>query len=301
MSLLLKPFTKTVVPLFWLRTALNNAKFYQIWGTTILLIFSACTVDSAKRHYVLAEKLWTDGKYQAAVAEFEKVVAKDPHGKLGAQALLRGATTQALFLSQYSQAVKKLRLYIEASPDPSAAWDAQKEIGELLYSKLEYYDQAIIHYQGLVQLRPDGPEVPEFLYRVGRSQYFLGHLDEARAVYESIIANPKPAFKDSPWAEKASFELGETELTRGEQTGNHGASGEIYRKSMADFESFVAKYPKSSLLPQAQFGIASCLEELDQLDAAYQAYEALLKTYPSKNVVEIKLARIRERKAQRSH
>jgi TolA-binding protein len=290
-SLPLKPFTnQRVGPTFWLRLA-----------SLALVLFSACTVDSAKRHYVLAEKLWTDGKYQAAVAEFEKVVAKDPHGKLGAQALLRGATTQALFLSQYSQAVKKLRLYIEASPDPSAAWDAQKEIGELLYSKLEYYDQAIIHYQGLVQLRPDGPEVPEFLYRIGRSQYFLGHLDEARAVYESIVANPKPLFKESPWSEKSSFELGETELTRGEQTGNHGASGEIYRKAMADFESFVSKYPKSSLLPQAQFGIASCLEELDQLDAAYQAYEALLKTYPSKNVVEIKLARIRERKAQRSH
>jgi TolA-binding protein len=288
-SLLLKPFTdQRVVATRWLRLASFG-----------LLLFSACTVDSAKRHYVLAEKLWTDGKYAAAVTEFERVVAKDPHGKLGAQALLRGATTQALFLSQYSQAVKKLRLYIEASPDPGASWDAQKEIGELLYSKLEYYDQAITHYQTLVQLRPDGPEVPEFLYRIGRSHYFLGHLDESRVVYESILA--KPNYKDSPWAEKASFELGETELTRGEQTGNHGASGEIYRKAMSDFENFVAKYPKSSLMPQAQFGIASCLEELDQLDAAYQAYEALLTKYPSKNVIEIKLARIRERKAQRSH
>ncbi|MGZ3687127.1 MAG: hypothetical protein ACXVBW_02430, partial [Bdellovibrionota bacterium] len=52
---------------------------------------TACSVDSAKNHYVLAEKLWSDRKYQASVSEFEKVTAKDPHGKLGLQALYRAA------------------------------------------------------------------------------------------------------------------------------------------------------------------------------------------------------------------
>jgi TolA-binding protein len=257
----------------------------------------ACTVDSAKRHYVLAEKLWTDGKYAAAVTEFEKVVAKDPHGKLGAQALLRGATTQALFLSQYAEAVRKLRLYVESSPDPNTSWDAQKEIGELLYSKLEHYDQAVRHYQTLVQLRPKSPETPEFLYRIGRSYYFLGDFENAKKTYERIV----DAHSTSPWAEKASFELGQTELTRGEQTGGRGAATEIYRNAIEIFQNFIQKYPKSSIVPEALFGIASCHEEMDQLDAAYQEYEALRTTYPSPKVIEIKLARIRERKAQRSH
>jgi TolA-binding protein len=271
------------------------------------LLSSACTVDSAKRHYVLAEKLWTDGKYAASVVEFEKVVNKDPHGKLGAQALLRGATTQALFLSQYAEAVKKLRLYIDATPDPAAAWDAEKEIGELLYSKLERYDQAVKHYETLVQQRPTSPEVPEFLYRIARSDYFLSRFEEARKNYETIIreygknANPSGDGTGAVWAERASLEIGETELTRGEQAGSHGAATEIYKNAMADFQNFEKTYPQSALLPQAQFGVANCLEELDQLDAAYRAYEAIRLKYPSRNVIEIKLARIRERKAQRSH
>ena len=282
MELHLRPFTKKRVSFVCLALA--------VWMTT------GCTVDSAKRHYVLAEKLWTDGKYAASVAEFDKVVAKDPHGKLGAQALLRGATTQALFLSQYSEAVKKLRQYVEASPDTSATWEAQKEIGELLFSKLEQYDQAVKHYQTLIQLNPTAAEVPEFMYRVGRSYFFLDQFDDARKTYEQLVAQ----YPKSPWAEKGQLEVGQTLLTQGEQSGGRPSATEIFHSAMAAFQTFVQKYPSSSRVPEAQFGVASCLEELDQLDAAYQAYEALRGKYPSKNVIEIKLARIRERKAQRS-
>ena len=42
-----------------------------------LLASSGCGVNSAKKHYVQAEKLWSEGAYPAAVAEFEKVTAKD--------------------------------------------------------------------------------------------------------------------------------------------------------------------------------------------------------------------------------
>ena len=72
---------------------------------------------------------------------------------------------------------------------------------------------------------------------------------------------------------------------------------ESYQEATEAYQAFIKKYPQSTLVPQARFGIASCLEELDQLDAAYQAYEALKDTYPSRNVIEIKLARIRERRA----
>ena len=57
---------------------------------------------------------------------------------------------------------------------------------------------------------------------------------------------------------------------------------------------------ESTLVAEARFGIANCLEELDQLDAAYHSYEYLLNSYPSPKVIQIKLARLKERKAQRS-
>ena len=108
----------------------------------------------------------------------------------------------------------------------------------------------------------------------------------------------------SPLAEKAAYEIGVTYYTRGEQRtdneANRNLGPESYQDAIDAFEDFLKRYPKSELVPQARFGIASCLEEMDQLDAAYHAYESLRSTYPSPNVIEIKLARIRERKAQRN-
>jgi TolA-binding protein len=258
----------------------------------------SCSAGSAKSHYILAEKLWTDGKYASAVSEFDKTAQSDPRGKLGLQALFRSASTESLFLSQYNDALKKFHQYVELSEDTPEAWEAQKQIGDILFQKTDQYDLAIQHYKSLLKLRPDAAETPEFLYRIGKSYFFLQQFDEALDGYRDLIKR----FPATLWAEKAAYELGLTMFTRGEQRpGGKGPGMESYQEAMDAYQAFMKKYPQSTLLPEARFGIASCLEELDQLDAAYQAYSALKNTYPSRNVIEIKLARISERKAERSH
>jgi len=261
-------------------------------------VCGGCSVDSARNHYVLAEKLWTDRKYTAAVSEFEKVISKDPRGKLGLQAMYRAAMTQFLFLSRYSDAIRNFRNYAQGSTDPQSVWDAQLQIGEILFSKTEQYDQAILHYQSLLKEKPSAAEAPEFLFRVGKSQFFLLQFNDAVSTYEELIKK----YPTSIWAERGSFEIGATYFTRGEQQPDgksKGLDNEVYQVAMRAYENFERKYPKSELLPQARFGIAACLEELDQLDDAYSAYAALKKKYPSPNVIEVKLIRIRERMTHR--
>lgn len=271
----------------------------SLWCLLVGLVGSlaGCSVDSAKNHYLLAEKLWTDRKYGAAVSEFERVTAKDPNGKLGKQALFRAATTQSLFLSQYGDAVRKFREYVQINPDDPSAWQAQLHVGDILYSKLEQYDQAIQHYQKLLKLNPKIPEAPEFLFRIAKSQFYLLRFDEAVSTFQSV----EKEYPFTSWAEKAAFETGATYFTRGEQ-------GSRYKNKIADgysaalhaYERFLGQYPKSTLVSSAQFGVASCLEELNQLEEAFKAFSKLRKSYPSPNVVEIKLSRIQERLAQQN-
>jgi TolA-binding protein len=260
---------------------------------------SACGLNSAKKQYVLAETLWTEGNYAASVNEFEKVHTRDPHGKLGLQALFRAATTQAFFLNQPQEAIKKYRLYAEVSSDPETSWEAQLQIGEILFMKLEQYDQAIQHYQTLFKIKPQDKDAPLFLFRIGKSQFFLKQFKEAVETWKQLAEK----YPTSQYAEQASYEMGVAYYTRGEQSTDGksaGASNQSYHEAIRMFESFVKKYPTSKLIPQAKFGIASCLEELDDLDGAYRAYEALRSSYPSPNVITVKLVRIRERKAQRN-
>lgn len=279
-------------------------------GLFFLVFFTACSVNNAKKSYVLGEKLWGDGKYSVAVIEFEKAYNKDPRGRIGKQALLRAATTQAYFLSQYAEAIQKLKKYVEEgnSTPPSGTsafieeqqaqeWEVQKLMGDILYSKMEAYDQVIPHYRNLLPRNFSEEDRQEFLYRIGKSHFYLAQFQDAiKTFFEISKKHPK-----TEWGEKAAYQIGVTYFTRGEQNpGGHGPGMEAYQDAMDAFQKFIKKYPQSQLIPEAKFGIASCLEELDQLDAAREAYHEILDTYPSPKVIRIKLERIKERKAQRS-
>ncbi len=282
----------------------------------VALLAASCGLSGTKKQYVLAEKLWTDGNYAAAVSEFDRVYGRDPHGTLGLQALYRSATTQAYFLSQYPDAVKKLGIFAQLTHDPEAAWNAKVQMGEILSNKMGLYADAISHYRSMLAENPKHPDAPLYLFRIGQAQFFLLKFSDALKTYQDLIR----AYPDSGYAERAMYEIGTTYFTRGEQHPDPAAEAspapgtardtakasrfspnESYQDAIDAFERFLKKYPKSEWASQAKFGIASCLEEMDQLDAAYNAYEALKYTYPSPNVITIKLVRIRERKAQRSH
>jgi len=281
--------------LLHLRQALKAVAFSIMMAAGL----SACGLNSAKKQYVLAETLWTEGNYAASVNEFEKVHARDPRGKLGLQALFRAATTQAFFLNQHEEAIKKYRQYAEVSDDKETAWEAQLQIGDILFMKLERYDLAIQQYELLLKKKPQDKDAPLFLFRIGKSQFFLRKFQESIETWQQLANR----FPSSPFAEQASYETGVASYTRGEQTVDGKAASSAtsaYHDAIRYFDGFIKKYPTSKLIPQAKFGIASCLEELDDLDGAYRAYEALKTTYPSPNVITVKLVRIRERKAQRN-
>ena len=263
----------------------------------VCLVLSGCSIDSAKSRYLLAEKLWNEKKYAAAVMEFEKTRAKDPRGKIGKQALFRAAMTQALFLNQFGDAIRKLREFAESGEEAAAVWEAEKQIGEILFNKTEQYEEAARHYKRLITKRPDAREAAEFYFRTGKSNFYLWRFNEAVAAYREVIRK----FPGSEWAEKAGIEIGMTYFTRGEhQMSGRQPGKEGYQEAMDAFQLFLKKHPGSKHAPEARFGIAMCLEEMDQLDAAYHHYEALRGQYPAPKVIEIKLVRIRERKAQKS-
>ncbi len=253
-------------------------------------------MDSAKNHYVLAEKLWSDQKYVAAVAEFERAAAKDPRSLLGQQANYRAAMTQFLFLFQYNDAIRKFKSFVETSSDGPMAWDAQIKIGEILFSKLDHYDQAIVHYQSLIREKPTALEVPEFFFRIAKSQFYLFQFKEALKTFREL----NQRFPKTKWGEKAEFEVGITYFTCGEHHSEElGIKSNVYESAIEAYKRFIQDYPQSELVGEAHFGVASCLEELDRLDEALIAFEGLKKKHPSPYVIDVKLNRIRQRLVHR--
>ena len=264
----------------------------------LALTADGCSLDNAKKHYILAEKLWADGKYEPAVAEFEETVKRDPKGKLGLQALFRAAMTQTLFLSQHRDALKKLRSFANLSTDTEAVWMAEKEIGNIYFEKLREYRKSITHYVELLKQGVSEEDAPEFIYRIGRARFFLWEFEKAVESYRRVIRE----FPSSTWSEKAAFQVGATLYTSGERYQGAGEEKrrKIYEEAMAAHENFLKEHPLSESVVEARFGIAACLEELDRLDEAYQKYSEIQDAYPSPEVIRIKLIRIRERLEERN-
>ena len=267
---------------------LRRSSILQCFGVlSCIFILQGCSANQAKKHFVLAEQLWTDHKYAAAILEFEKVYQREPRTKLGQTALYRAAMTQALFLKQYPEALEKLKMFVQLSTDLPLVWKVQLEMGEIFYSNIESYDQALSHYQEMVLKQPLAPEVPELLFRMAKSEFFLFRFDQALQRFQNLIHR----YPHSLWAEKALLEVGITYFTRGE---NQRKSSD-FNLAIQAYQSFIQQFPKSELAAQARFGIASCYEELDRQSEALALYLSLEKNYPSPGVIQIKIARLKKR------
>ncbi len=262
----------------------------KIFFLLLLILFVSCSRDYLSNHYLLAEKFWLDGKYSAAVSEFEKVINKDPHGKLGLQATYRAAVIQFIFLSQFPEAIQNFKIYSREGTDSQHVLASQNHVGEILFSKLEQYDQVIVHYRDLLQKNHLDARTPEFLFRIAKSYFFLFRFSDSVSTYRDLIKK----YPQSTWAERAGFEIGVSYFTSGERL----VRLEAYREAMGAYEQFIQQYPNSYYVPEARFGVASCLEELDQMEEAMNVYLALRDVYPSESVIEMKVSRIKERLAQ---
>jgi len=257
------------------------------------VVAMGCSVGSAKKHYLLAEKLWTSGHYESAEKEFLKVIKNDPGSKLGHKALFRVAMTQTIFLKRHADAIENFIRFIEIEPNHPSAWSARLQIGEILYSKLRKHREAIIQYRKILRLNPEISQAAELQFRIAKSHFFLMDFQKAIDLYRVVMRD----YKKSRWAEQAAFEIGISYFTGGgEETGKT----DWFNHSVKAYNKFIKKYPDSKLIPQARFGIAACLEEQELLSKAYERFAELKGVYPSPNVIEIRLARIRERMKQKS-
>ena len=75
---------------------------------------------------------------------------------------------------------------------------------ERFYAKGQY-DRAIQKYQSYIDENPEGNLAVIAAYYMGRSHQALGHIDEAKIIYESIVNN----HKDLVWANFSETQLKE--------------------------------------------------------------------------------------------
>ena len=237
---------------------------------------SGCSSSTAKGRFLSAEKHWNEGEYSAAVSEFEKVAQKDPQGLLGIQALFRAASTQADYLQQFEPAIRKFERVAENTLAPELAQESKIRISEILLNRIQDYGRAIQQLDRIMEIDP-----PKFLYQKAKANFYLQKFD--RTILSLTLLQKK--YPRSTWSIPGELLMAQTVFTRGNQ----------FEQALQQFRTFLKRHPGDPLQVEAKFWIAASLEELDQLDASLQGYEAIAGEYPAPEVIRIRITRIRDR------
>lgn len=266
----------------------------SLWIISLTLLVSSCTGGNIKTQYALAERLWDEGRYEAAVVEFNRVFERDPNGKLGHQALFRKAMTEYLFLRKYLAALSTFRQVLDSGADTQLLLESKVHIGSILFESLQDYELSVAHYRKLLEDPSTKAFRPEFLYRIGRSQFLLGKLSDATATYgELITKNP-----NTRHSEQASFELVMIPFIHATPDDQKKADCDL---AIQRAKEHLTRFPSSSHRIELEFVIASCLTDKEQYQAAEEIFKGLKGKYPTPGIIEWKLQKIKEHQGVKAH
>lgn len=264
-----------------------NIRLFSLVFTCAVFLSSCTSQSSISARYLTAEKLWSEKKYEAAVVEFDRIVKDNPGSALAVQSLWRASITRSLFLKDYPEALRGLQNFIDQSAQSNLILDAQKEIGEILFSKTQQYEKAIDHYEKLIQSKKYMNEEVLFLYRISRSYAALGKIKRAISIQELILTK-KPV---NDLRLKVKMDLAQNWFTLGD------VEKQAYTKSLGLYQEILeeTRTRDRKKYMEAQFGKAVVLEEMDHLDEALEIYHSIESEYEVPNVVKIRIQKINER------
>ncbi len=250
---------------------------------TALLLLGACNARSPETKFHLAERLLEDKKYEAAISEFQDIVDKSPASNLGQEAQLKIAQIQHLYLGRSQDAIDSYALYLKRSKDPAKKREVERTMGDLQFQSLENYNDAIEVYSKLVKESPASPDAEEIIFRLGRAFFLKAQFSDSIKIFQYQIRN----FPNGELRWKAELEVGNA----------LGGMGKC-KDAIKHFETISSDAPKQQRV-LAAFAKASCYEELDDLDNAYEIFSSIKDEYPTPTVVELKMQKIKRRKILR--
>lgn len=253
------------------------------WLAALLLLAAGCNARSPETKYHLAEKLLEDKKYEAAISEFQDIVDKSPASALGQDAQLKIAQIQHLYLGRSQDAIESYGEFLKRSKDPAKKREVERTMGDLQFQNLENYNDAISVYTKLVKESPQSPDAEELIYRLGRAFFLKAQFVDAIKVFQHQVKN----FPNGELRWKGELEIGNALSGAGKCP-----------EAIKHFDTIVAGAPKPQRV-LAAFGKASCYEELDDLDNAYELFSSIKEEYPTPAVIELKMQKIKRRKILR--
>ncbi len=218
------------------------------------------------------------GRYAEAVELFSNLHDDYPSFVRVPQALFQKAEVLDLYLSRHSDALLTYLLLERDYPEAPEVDPARRQVAILFKYRLDDCGQAIAAYQKVLDL--PGPDNDRLQYEVADCYFRLNNFEQARIEFENLLSN----YASSGLTAEVRYRIAMTYALEGKLP----EAAAAYRLVMQD-------WPESPYAIEASFGLATVLEEQEELREALKILEELDGIYPKQDILKRKTDQVRER------
>lgn len=218
-----------------------------------------------------------EGDYAGAEALFRRIYERHPRFPLASRALLQAGEVRELYLQRPEEALLAYLLVERDYPGSEAARRARRHSAGI-YKRLRDYERAIITWQKILD---EGPaDADRLQYEVADAYFRLENFEQARIEFEALARS----YPRSPLLPEVAYRIAVAWSLEGKSAEAEKA-----------FREVTARWPGTPYGTEARFGLASVLEEREELHKSLEILEALRGVYPNREVLERKIGQVNER------
>lgn len=256
-------------------------KLERRWiGPVLIAMLSVqCTFSAQKRQIQKADKDLAEGQPKAALALLDDA-CHGSNSDLALEAARKGAHLAQIEMKSYQAAVDFYRVIIVASDNSEERKTAQRNIAQIYFENLLYYDKAVIEYEKLLRLDFTAAEKYQFRLNIAKSHLQLGNLDQALAELETLS---KDKLNESDEYDLDVFKA------------NVLMSQKKQDQAAVLLEQLIKKFPERAEKESLALTLTVCYEELEEFEKAIATLEAMKKGYDHPEFLDARIARLKTR------
>jgi TolA-binding protein len=220
--------------------------------------------DDPYTYYQYAQALYKSGETEAAINEFLTLQQKFPKSAYAENSLFTIGFIR-FQNGDYKEAIEDYRNVLQIYKNSSLAPVVYYSIGDAFFNQ-EMYDSAIVNYQNVLIKYPSSEYVFDAVNGIQYSYVVMGKPDNAVDLIDRFIGqNPNMKFSDQIYFKKGEIYYSQRD----------------YQKAKTSYQEFIAKYPKSSYVPEAYYWLGKSSQNLKQDDEAIFYFNKVFENYPS--------------------
>ena len=244
------------------------------------MVFASCFNGDGRDVFEAAEKLRSERRYTEAIVKYRYVTVHHGKAEMAAEAFYHIGEMSYIYLQDFTAAADAFRQLLNNYRWSSRCKKAQSYLAEITMYRFEDFKQAIVEYQRAISYYRNEREAESFQLEIAKAYFNLKNFEQQRVELNLLLSR----FPETDLEGEIYYQIANSFYVEG----SPDEAIKFYRKIIKDF-------PDTLLSLESTFRLAACLEEKEDLKGAIALLQDIEGVYPNRDVVKMRIEKIRKR------